>query len=538
MPQNYCVGRRVGLSALAVLAAAVPYLAFRLSGISLLETFWEFACYRYFEAINSFEQTTLPFWVVQGFPMALLQSALLKAFLYFDMASIGTTDQIERFAQASTLMAYILIAAALVIAVNLERMRSADGMMLIATMLALFPMTRWFDYFFAPEYWIFELPLAIVSAAWTMVALRETEDETPQQVLWRVVLAGMWMALCFTQKPSLAGLGGLPILLGIALPRGHLIGKSIRVALLVPSFIITHRFIMLASNKFDFALTETATRNYWDFLFGSAAVSPSTGNGLTLNIWPLIQSAGYLVSPILLGVAVLCGGITAAYFFGHRRKAIVAGSLFFGLVFAHLLVIAARPARTSVIDLAIYGAMLVPISVALMPALPRYRLLGIAALGVAVVAAMPNICPDATQPSPLVSRIDEASAYEKSVGRPVSVIVHDNRAHPLTLEALALYTGQLQPLVPGYTDLRKAFLGDAKLLTTLSTDEQLQEAIAAGRLIVWGSAPNAPDVETSFPSIAALTKNADAVQHQIEMLPGWFVTRFAYVKNRSIEATR
>jgi hypothetical protein len=226
MPKNYRVGWRAVLSILAVLAAAIPYMAFRLSGISLLETFWEFACYRYFEAINSFEQTTLPFWVVQGFPMALLQAAMLKAFLYFDMASIGTTDQIERFAQASTLMAYILIASALVIAVNLKRMRPADSLLLIATVLALFPMTRWFNYFFAPEYWVFELPFAVVSGAWTMLVLRETEDDTAQPALWHVLLAGAWMALCFTQKPSLAGLGGLPIVLSIALPREHLIGKG------------------------------------------------------------------------------------------------------------------------------------------------------------------------------------------------------------------------------------------------------------------------------------------------------------------------
>jgi hypothetical protein len=91
----------------------------------------------------------------------------------------------------------------------------------------------------------------------------------------------------------------------------------------------------------------------------------------------------------------------------------------------------------------------------------------------------------------------------------------------------------LPVLVPGYPNLRKAFLKDAEILRT---DAQLQGAIAAGRMIVWGGAPNAPSVETSFPSIAALRNNADATKHQIEMTQGWNVTYFAHLKNRASEA--
>jgi hypothetical protein len=74
-----------------------------------------------------------------------------------------------------------------------------------------------------------------------------------------------------------------------------------------------------------------------------------------------------------------------------------------------------------------------------------------------------NPFPPAIKQSPLLSKMDEASNYVRSVGRPVSVIVHDHRAHPLTIEALALYTGQLQPLVPGSPNLRGAFLRGAEI---------------------------------------------------------------------------
>jgi hypothetical protein len=214
------------LTALAVLAAAIPYLAFRHSGMGLFETFWEFASYRYFEAINYFEQTTLPYWVVQGIPMTLIQTVLMKLFLYYDRSSLGTPEQIERFSQSTVLIAYVLIALALVVSVNLKRLRNLDAILLISAVFALFPMTRWYFYFFAPDYWIFELPLAIVSTALTVVALRLTTDSTPLPPIWQVVLTGCWMALCFTQKPSLAGLASLAILFRIALPTGRPIEKS------------------------------------------------------------------------------------------------------------------------------------------------------------------------------------------------------------------------------------------------------------------------------------------------------------------------
>lgn len=68
-----------------------------------------------------------------------------------------------------------------------------------------------------------------------------------------------------------------------------------------------------------------------------------------------------------------------------------------------------------------------------------------------------NPFPPAIKQSPLLSKIDEASNYVRSVGRPVSVIVHDNRAHPLTIEALATVTR------PRFSEFAWCFLRGAEI---------------------------------------------------------------------------
>jgi hypothetical protein len=515
---------RITLSVLAVLAAAIPYLAFRHSGMGLFEIFWEFASYRYFEAINYFEQTTLPYWVVQGIPMTLIQTVLMKGFLHFDRASLGTPNQIEQFSQATVLIAYILIAIALVVAVNLKRMQNRDAFLLVASVFALFPMTRWYFYFFAPDYWIFELPFAIVSTALAVIALRTTTDDTPLPPIWLVVLAGCWMALCFTQKPSLAGLGSLAILFRIALPTGRPIGKAFRIALLIPAFLVMHRLIMFASNHFSWAQTKLASHNYWAFLRGGA----STGTSL-MDYVPLLRTLWFLVAPIVLGIVFLVASLILCFVEGQRQRTLIVSTLLAGLALAHCLVIHTRPSGTSVVDFTIYGAMLIPITIAFLPERTVYQRLGFAGLLAAVLVAVPNVLPVPSPQTDFMARVNEAGDYVRSLGRPVSVIVHDNRAHPLTIEAFALFTGQLQPLQPGTPrNLRQQFLRGADLLTT---NDQIKAAIAAGRTIIWGSAPIAPRIEDVYPSITALEADPRKVERVIDISPGAHTAHIAYLRD-------
>jgi hypothetical protein len=102
--------RTRGILAVALLIASLfPYAAFVAAGWSPFARFWEFAAYRYFGAMSYFEPTMLPFWMVQGMPMALMQIAIMLPLVAFDSSHIGTPEQIELFSYASLLLAYVLI---------------------------------------------------------------------------------------------------------------------------------------------------------------------------------------------------------------------------------------------------------------------------------------------------------------------------------------------------------------------------------------------------------------------------------------------
>jgi hypothetical protein len=512
---------RCALAATIFLAALIPYAAFLTSGFSPFETFWEFSCYRYFEALSYFEQPAAPFWVVQGMPMALLQVLVMAPFVAFDMPHLGTPEQIERFSHASLLLAYLLIALALAVTMLRRRVLPIDALAIAVVLLALFPMARWYPYFFAPDYWIFEVPFAIVSAAWATTALRLTYSKSPLPSLPAVAVAGVWIALCVTQKPSLAGLGAFPILFQLSMPRGNYFAKTLRLLLLAVVFLVAHDLILLALNKFDFTLAELARLNYWRWIGGTS----SSGTSL-LSLGDLLVSSGYLTVPIFVGTLALIAGTAAAFLDGERRKAVAAGAILGFVLLGHCLVIRIRPSGTSVIDMAIYGTFLIPISLAI--GRIDYRRYGVtaAAVLIAILVPRPLLVPPQQPSLNMTARINEASAYVRSLSRPVRVVVHDNRAHPLAIEALALYTGQLPPVRGTSPSLRDRFIPDAKMISQRS---DLQDAIAHGDVIIWGSAPGAPSVETDYPDIASFQSDSRAVIRTIEIVPGSHTAHIGYL---------
>ncbi len=85
----------------------------------------------------------------------------------------------------------------------------------------------------------------------------------------------------------------------------------------------------------------------------------------------------------------------------------------------------------------------------------------------------------------MMVRINQATAYVRSLKRPVLVVIHHNSAHPLTIEALALFTGQLPPVAGGSSPLRERFLANTRIL---SDPHDLVLAITRGDVIMWGSA--------------------------------------------------
>jgi hypothetical protein len=512
------------LAAALLIAPLFPYAAFVASGLTPFERFWEFACYRYFGALSYFEATILPFWLVQGLPMALLQVAIMWPFLTFDFSHIGTPEQIELFSYASLLVAYLLIGATLALCAVSRKLLTIDAVALGFAVLALFPMTRWYSYFFAPDYWAFELPLAIASTAWGIAVLRSTTSSSPLPGFGMAAVAGAWIALCFAQKPSLAGIGAFPVLFQLIMPIGRILGKMGRCVVVMGTFLAMHTAILMALSKFNSAMAGQALRHYWNWM----ATSHSAGTTL-LSLHDLRTLSGYLLAPLVAGALITIGGTVFAFLDGKRRRATVAGMLVTAVFIGHVLVIRLRPSPTSVIDLAIYGACLMPLGLAISGTLYR-GYVAAAALAIAVIVVPPmSFLPPSQPPSSLMAHVTKAAAYVRSLKRPVLVVFHDNRAHPLTIEALALYTGQLPPIVSASRSLRERFLGDTRILSDPRDPHELVPAIKRGDVIIWGSAPSAPAAETYFPDLRLLTGDKQAVLRTFEIERGGHMAHIGYL---------
>jgi hypothetical protein len=500
------------LAAALLIAPLFPFAAFVASGLAPFAAFWEFACYRYFGAMSYFEPTILPFWLVQGMPMALLQVAIMWPFLTFDIGHIGTPEQIEVFSYASLLVAYLLTGVMLAICAISRKLLTIDAVALGFAVLALFPMTRWHSYFFAPDYWIFELPLAIASTAWGIAVLRSTASSSPFPGFGMTAVAGAWIALCFAQKPSLAGIGAFPILFQLIMPSGRIIGKMGRCVVLVGTSAAMHTAIFVALTKFNSTMADLAMRHYWNWMITSHSAGTTLLSLRDLRMW-----SGYLLAPLLAGALVAVAGTVFAFLDGKRRRATVAGILLTAVLIGHVLVIILRPSPTSVIDLAIYGTCLMPLGLAISGA--SYRAyVGAAALAIVVIVVPPvSFLPPSQPSSSMMAHVTQTAAYVRSLKRPVLVVFHNNRAHPLTIEALALYTGQLPPIVSGSTSLRERFLGDTRILSDPRGSRELVPAIKRGDVIIWGSAPGAPAAETYFPDLRLLTEDKRAVLRTFEI---------------------
>lgn len=503
--------RRRDFAGLAFIGAFMPFIAFYLSGMKPFQTYWEFASYRYFEAMSYFEPIAASFWTVQGLPMALLQVPLFVPFILFGYSDLGNPQQIALFSYLSLLMAYALIGLALAYCFLDRRVQTIDAIAITLATFLIFPMTRWYPYWFASDYWIFEVPLAIVSAAWATTVVR-APDDTPLPDVRTVIAAGAWAAVCFTQKPSLAGLGLFPILYLLALSRGAIVDKIWRIGIIALSFAVAHSLIMFALNKFSIGLTTAAMSRYWTWIAGSS----SSGTSL-LSLRPLLVASGYLPVTIAVGGLVTASLMVISFLEGRRRQSVIATILLGGIFLGHVMVIRQRPSGTSVIDTAIFGAMLVPIALA-MGKMEYRRYYAAAALAVlSCLVYAPALLPPKQPPNTIINKMAEASAYARSLKRPIRVIVHDNRAHPLIIQALALYTGQLPPLRPGKISFRDVFIPNTELF---GDPNGLQAIIDAGDVIIWGSGPTAPKAEEAFPGLVAFEADPRAVIRVFEIEPG------------------
>jgi hypothetical protein len=129
----------ITLGLLAGLAYLLPLAAFVGSGRSVFLAFWEFACYRYYGALSLVHHDFDAVWVVQGFPMAILQSWLARYLIDYSPHALGSVAQIDLFATATISCAYGIGCVALVIWWVIPRVSVASKTTLTGVTLLIWP---------------------------------------------------------------------------------------------------------------------------------------------------------------------------------------------------------------------------------------------------------------------------------------------------------------------------------------------------------------------------------------------------------------
>jgi hypothetical protein len=150
----------------------------------------------------------------------------------------------------------------------------------------------------------------------------------------------------------------------------------------------------------------------------------------------------------------------------------------------------------------------------------------------------------------LLATIKAEADYVRGLERPAVVVIGDNRSQPRTIEALALYTGQLglmaserapeagnPPAVPVSNRFRQRILGDTVIVSSpTQQDDFLRSAIADGHAVIWGSFDNVPQTEDQFPQLRELKQRPDVVMRSFLMETGG--NRTAYVAFIDVAVTR
>ena len=536
--------RRI-VAPLVALGVLYPLVQFKLSGNSVFLTFWEFACYRYYGGLSNLAGDLQNLWVVQGFPMALLQNGVLSLLLTESPDTLGSVAQIDLFAWITLWLAYGLTAAILAWSWLHGKLDTLDLATVSLMTLAMWPLTRYYAYLFAPDYWINEVPFYLVSCLWTLSRLRARALPASGLPPWFFFpLVGVWMGLAFLQKPSLVAFAGLPAVVELLHADRRWLRRGAASAVLLLFAAGSHWFFFQAYYRFQFAFGKAAYLHYWDWLIHH----PETGTSL-LTFPQLWQAANFLFVPVGLGLVglVVVSGLALRWTGRPGGTRLLPLYLWAGAA-GHLAVIAKRPSGTSVVDAMFYGTFIIPVLFGLLPGETKrlaFRVLGAAVLGASLVYR-PVLLGSPANPGAArtLATIESIRTTVAEIGRPVILLLPDNRIHPHTAEAFGLYTGHLNLSANTYdgrglpvrfspATLRGRLLPNAFQIGNNEQDK-LAAAIAAGYVIMWGEATNAPVITDFFPTIAGLEADPSVTHHVFSILPGDVIkTHLAYRKDVS-----
>jgi hypothetical protein len=532
-----------GIGVLAGCLYLLPLIGFLAAGRSPFMTFWEFGCYRYYGALSMLNHDFPNIWVVQGFPMAIVQSWVMRFFLAYSPAALGSVAQIDTFASVTVGIAYLVCALALGTLWFFRRLSLSNKIILTVATLLMWPLSRYYVYLYTPDYWTLEIPMYVVSVTWLFFVLEHGENNPgPLRISWLFpFVSGFWLAFCFLQKPSLLAFAALPAVAIFARAQESFLLKVVKAVLLVAMAGFSHWLLFLAFYLFHQAAAWPAYLHYLDWLMHHA----ETGTSLASSFGELVRWANYMFVPVVIGAIFLAwAGVMIVVSPDYRRGR---GLIILFLLLAalgHVGVILKRPTGTSVVDTMFFGTFVIPVLFALSPAAQLKRLGR--AYAVAVIIGLFFWQPRLWKIWPhqndrqTIARIEELRRETKSAGRPIALLVPDNRIHPHTAEAFGLYTGQLNhtanqygpdglPLPFPATSLRQQ-LFPGTFIFNRGEDQQLHAAIEAGYMVIWGEAANAPKIGEFFPEVDRLVERPGLVQKVYDIIPEEAVkTHIAYL---------
>jgi hypothetical protein len=503
----------------------VPLLAFHFSGRSFFVDFWEPAADHYYSSLSILHGDFGAIFIVQGIPMAWLQTQFQHVISHLQPQEVGSVAQIDLFAAVTVWFAYLSIGL-LIFCLWISRGWSMA--------IAIWPLTRDYYFLLAPFYWIYEFPIYLVSILWALRVIQRYREGTIRVPGMQVfMLAGIWCGLAFLQKPSLTAIALLPSVLALILGRASWLRSVWAAMLLLLGAAASHWFFFQLYLEFHQPQAMLAYRNYWNWLLHN----PDAGTSLAGSFWELLRGSNFLFVPILIGLVALVVNSIAAFrgnLVTGRSRASSSIVIFLWLVaLGHVFVVFTRPSGTSVTDAMFFGAFAVPITIGLAAQAGQKRL-------IALFSALVVIGCLFYQPAPFGhwAKVNELSTLRsieavrvrvRQIHRPVILLLPDNRIHPYTAEAFGLYTGHLN-LAVDQTDerllprrqsaalLRQQLFPDTYIINR-GENAQLAAAINAGFLIMWGEGPKHPRIQDDFPEIDGLLRRPNLSHDVFEMLP-------------------
>lgn len=489
-----------------MVAYGVPFIWLVSQNVALVASQAEYIGYRFFTGLEVLAGQPEKILIVQGIPMAVAQNGLvwlLTGVLGLSPTRVATLNV---FGTVSLGLAFGLGVTAIAAVWVWRGLSLGARLVLTAAPLAVIYAWPTLPMFLAPDYWIFEIPYALLSATWCVYVLQGRAN-LPHYRLRQFVYAGVWLALGATLKISLVALGLLPLIAYGLLVRGLDREFLIRgAALTVVTAVLCSVLLVFVYFLGNVGATVQTLQTFTTFIQDpGGAEFQGLSDALTSP-----RSEQIRVTLLSSGLAVVLGlayAVSSAEPRRIRARLVVMMLIVVALSIGHIYAIWKRPTTTSTVDFAIYALFAIPIVTSLRARTDLAWLIG------ALIMLVPfGYMAQLYQPWRLLSPsvvaayrhssdvIEEVQAYEAEVNRPIVLFLPNNAWTGTVMEQIGLYYGRLWFFTPDVPSIRtQIFPRTYMLLDTPADQAELQRRFAQGDLVIWAHAQGLPEPQVAFP---------------------------------------